>query len=135
MKTVTRTALANVRQNRTRNMISGAAVILTTFLIFMVLTVGYSSVEVRFAGINAYYPPYHAMFRQVSEENARKLEHHNDMEAVGFRTDLGEGVDDDSTILILWMDEPGRKLNKISLAEGAFPGEETERTAMPRLWN
>ena len=49
MKTVTKTALANARQNRTRNMISGAAIILTTLLIFMVLTVGYASVKVRFA--------------------------------------------------------------------------------------
>ena len=53
MKTVTKTALANARQNRTRNMISGAAIILTTLLIFMVLTVGYASVKVRFAAVNA----------------------------------------------------------------------------------
>ena len=72
MKTVTRTALANVRQNRHRNVISGVAIILTTLLIFMVLTVGYASMKVRFAGVNAYYPPYHAMFRQVSEENAQR---------------------------------------------------------------
>lgn len=126
MKTVTKTALANVRQNKTRNVISGIAVILTTLLIFMVLTVGYASVEVRFAGVNAYYPPYHALFRQVSEENAFRLKNHNDMEEVGLRTDLGEGVDDDSTILFLWMDQQARELNKIKLAEGAFPEEERE---------
>lgn len=126
MKTVTKTALANVSQNKTRNAISGIAVILTTLLIFMVLTVGYASVEVRFAGVNAYYPPYHALFRQVSEENAFRLKNHNDMEEVGLRTDLGEGVDDDSTILFLWMDQEARELNKIKLAEGAFPEEERE---------
>lgn len=121
MKTVTKTALANARQNRTRNMISGAAIILTTLLIFMVLTVGYASVKVRFAAVNAYYPPYHAMFRQVSEEDAGKLKSHNDMEEVGLRSDLGEGVDDDSTILFLWMDAQALELNKVELAEGAFP--------------
>ena len=62
MKTVTKTALANVRQNKVRNLISGVAIILTTLLIFMVLTVGYAAVEVRFAAVNAYYPAYHAMF-------------------------------------------------------------------------
>lgn len=131
MKTVTRTALANMRQNRTRNIISGVAIILTTLLIFMVLTVGYSSVEVRFAGVNAYYPPYHAMFRQVSEENALKLKSHNDMEKVGLRTDLGEGVDDDSMILILWLDEQARELNKVGLTEGSFPREGQE-IALPK---
>ena len=126
MKTVTKTALANARQNRTRNMISGAAIILTTLLIFMVLTVGYASVKVRFAAVNAYYPPYHAMFRQVSEEDAGKLKSHNDMEEVGLRSDLGEGVDDDSTILFLWMDAQALELNKVELAEGAFPKEGNE---------
>ena len=53
---------------------------------------------------DAYYPPYHAMFRQVSEEDAGKLKSHNDMEEVGLRSDLGEGVDDDSTICFSgWM--------------------------------
>ena len=121
MKTVTRTALANVRQNRHRNVISGVAIILTTLLIFMVLTVGYASMKVRFAGVNAYYPPYHAMFRQVSEENAQKLKSHNDMEEVGLRSDLGEGVDDDSLILFLWMDDQALELNKIPLTKGEFP--------------
>ena len=120
MKTVTKTALANARQNRTRNMISGAAIILTTLLIFMVLTVGYASVKVRFAAVNAYYPPYHAMFRQVSEEDAGKLKSHNDMEEVGLRSDLGEGVDDDSTILFLWMDAQALELNKIELAQAGI---------------
>lgn len=126
MKTVTRTALANVRQNKTRNVISGVAMILTTLLIFMVLTVGYSSVEIRFAGVNAYYPPYHAMFRQVSEENALKLKVHDDMEKVGLRTDLGQGVDDDATILLLWMDEQAKELAKVKLAKGTFPKEGSE---------
>ena len=126
MKTVTRTALANARQNKHRNVISGAAIILTTLLIFMVLTVGYASVKVRFAGVNAYYPPYHAMFRQVSEENAQKLKSHNDMEEVGLRSDLGEGVDDDSLILFLWMDDQALELNKITLTKGEFPREEKE---------
>ena len=53
MKTVTKTALANVRQNKVRNLISGTAIILTTLLVFMVLTVGNASVAVRFAGVNA----------------------------------------------------------------------------------
>lgn len=126
MKTVTKTALANVRQNKVRNLISGVAIILTTLLIFMVLTVGYAAVEVRFAAVNAYYPAYHAMFRQVSWENAQKLKNHNDLEEVGIRTDLGEGVEDDSTVLFLYMDDAAIRLNKVELAEGSFPQGENE---------
>ena len=121
MKTVTKTALANVRQTKVRNLISGTAIILTTLLVFMVLTVGNASVAVRFAGVNAYYPPYHAMFRQVSEENVQKLSSHNDIEKLGRRIDLGEGVEDDSTVLLMYMDDTALELNRVELSEGTFP--------------
>ena len=121
MKTVTKTALANVRQNKVRNLISGTAIILTTLLVFMVLTVGNAAVAVRFAGVNAYYPPYHAMFRQVSEENVQKLSSHNDIEKLGRRIDLGEGVEDDSTVLLMYMDDTALELNRVELSEGTFP--------------
>lgn len=65
MKTVTKTALANVKQNKGRNFLCGCAIALTTFLIFVVLTVGYGMIRVRLASVDAYYPTYHIMFRQV----------------------------------------------------------------------
>ena len=126
MKTVTKTALANVRQNKHRNIISGIAIILTTLLIFMVLTVGYASISVRFAGVNAYYPTFHGMFRQVPEENAWKLKSHTDMKKVGLRAALGRVMDDDSTILFLWMDAQALELNKVELSAGTFPREGNE---------
>lgn len=49
MKTVTKTALANVKQNKGRNFLCGCAIALTTFLIFVVLTVGYGMIRVRLA--------------------------------------------------------------------------------------
>ena len=53
MKTVTKTALANVKQNKGRNFLCGCAIALTTFLIFVVLTVGYGMIRVQLA----YVPP------------------------------------------------------------------------------
>ena len=79
MNTITRTALANLKQNKSRNILSGIAILLTTLLIFLILTVGYDSITVRFAGVNAYYPTYHVMFRQVSQENADALKSHADI--------------------------------------------------------
>ena len=49
MKTVTKTALANVKQNKGRNFLCGCAIALTTFLIFVVLTVGYGMIRVQLA--------------------------------------------------------------------------------------
>lgn len=128
MNTVTRTALANVKQNKSRNVLSGAAVILTTLLIFIVLTVGYDSITIRFAGVNASYPTYQAMFRQVTQESADALKSHADLETVGLREDFGQVVSggSDTLILMMAMDSEALTLNKVELDEGRFPEKGNE---------
>lgn len=126
MKTVTKTALANVKQNTGRNFLCGCAIALTTFLIFVVLTVGYGMIRVQLASVDAYYPSYHIMFRQVSEKNTKALQVHNDIEEIGLRMDLGQIIDDDATIIMTAMDNNGIRLNKAELEEGTFPKNEKD---------
>lgn len=126
MKTVTKTALANVKQNKGRNFLCGCAIALTTFLIFVVLTVGYGMIRVQLASVDAYYPTYHIMFRQVSEKNTKALQVHNDIEEIGLRMDLGQIIDDDATIIMTAMDNNGIRLNKAELEEGTFPKNEKD---------
>lgn len=126
MKTVTKTALANVKQNKGRNFLCGCAIALTTFLIFVVLTVGYGMIRVQLASVDAYYPTYHIMFRQVSEKNTKALQVHNDIEEIGLRMDLGQIIDDDATIIMTAMDNNGIRLNKAELEEGTFPKSEKD---------
>lgn len=131
MKAVTKTAFANLKLNRTRNIISGVAILLTTLLIFSVLSIGFGAISVEFAAVNEYYPTYHVMYRQVSEENVKKLKAHNLIEDMGIREDFAYGVDDDSDILFLAMDSLGISYNKIELEEGTFPSGEKD-IALPR---
>lgn len=126
MRTVTKTALANVRQNKGRNILSGIAIALTTLLIFVILSVGYASISVRFAAVDAYYPTWHIMYRGVSQENAEALKLHEDIESIGLRGDFGEVPDDDATILLLTMDKKAIELNKMELLEGHFPKEKKD---------
>lgn len=126
MKTVTKTALANFKQNRGRNLLSGIAVALTTFLIFVVLTVGYGMIQARSAAVNEYYPTWHIMYRQVSQENAEKLKLHEGIETLGLREDFGQIVDDDAMIVLISMDDTAVELNKVELAEGTFPRDKNE---------
>ena len=128
MNTITRTALANLKQNKSRNILSGIAILLTTLLIFLILTVGCDSITVRFAGVNAYYPTYHVMFRQVSQENADALKSHADIEAVGLREDFGEVVSGGSDIVIpmIALDTQALALNKVGLEEGSYPTKDNE---------
>lgn len=124
--TVNQIALANFRHNRGRNLLCGIAVMLTTFLIFVVLTVGNAMIGAQRAAVNESYPTWHIMYRQVSEENAEKLKLHSEIETLGMREDFGQIVDDDATIILISMDETGIELNKTELLEGNFPKEKND---------
>ena len=64
-------------------------------------------IRVQLASVDAYYPTYHIMFRQVSEKNTKALQVHNDIEEIGLRMDLGQIIDDDATIIMTAMDNNG----------------------------
>ena len=123
MNTVTKTALANLKQNKSRNILCGVAILLTTLLIFLILNLGTGMVTVQFAGVNRYYPTYHFMFRQVTQENADALKSHDDIETVGLREDFALVPDDNATIIMTALDPDGLKLNNAELEEGDFPSQ------------
>lgn len=126
MKTVTSTALANFKQNKGRNLLSGIAIALTTFLIFVVLTVGFGMISAQRAAVNEFYPTWHMMYRNVPKETADRLNLHRSIEEIGLRADFAEAVSDKATILLLCMDDTALKLNKIKLESGDFPRKENE---------
>ena len=76
--------------------------------------------------VNRYYPTYHFMFRQVSQENADALKSHDDIESIGLREDFAQIPDDDATIIMMALDSEGLALNKVSPEEGSLPLAENE---------
>ena len=52
MKTVTRTAFSNIRANKSRNILTGIAIFLTTLLLFVIPGVGFGVVNLEFAAVN-----------------------------------------------------------------------------------
>lgn len=126
MKTVTSTALANFKQNKGRNLLSAVAIALTTFLIFVVLTIGFGMISTQKAAVNEFYPTWHIMYRSVPKEKADRLRLHSSIEEMGLRADFGQAAADKATILLLCMDDTALKLNKMELESGDFPKKENE---------
>ncbi|MDD3403052.1 MAG: ABC transporter permease [Hespellia sp.] len=126
MRTVTKTALANVRQNKSRNILCGIAIGLTTLLVFVILTLGNGLLQLQEAAVNVYYPTYHVMYRGVNEEGISQLKAYDDIEKIGLREDFGQIPDDDATILMIAMDDKALALSKMELKEGNFPKEEKD---------
>lgn len=126
MHIITATALANLKKNKSRNILIGIAIALTALLITLVPIVGLGVMNVQFATTNELYPTYHAMFRDISQETATKLDHKNELEPIGLREDPGYLVSDDADIIMCYYDATAAKLNKMKLAEGSMPVAEDE---------
>lgn len=126
MKMVTRTAFANMRYHKSKNILTGIAIFLTTVLLFLVPSVGISMLDAQFATVTKLYPSYHALYRNVSDETEQKLTAHRDVGIYGLRSDVGEVVSDNAQTVLYYMDENGLMLNKMELETGTLPTGEEE---------
>lgn len=119
---INQVALANTKYHKGKNLLSGIAIILTSVLVFLITSIGLGVVNVQNAAVNKVYPTWHAMYRQVSEENMGKIAQHDLIGEYGLRQDVGESVlNKDDFILISYLDNGAQKLAKQTFTKGHAP--------------
>ena len=122
MKMINRVALANTKYHKGKNLLSGIAIILTSVLVFLITSIELGVVNVQNAAVNKVYPTWHAMYRQVSEENMGKIAQHDLIGEYGLRQDVGESVlNKDDFVLISYLDNGAQKLAKQTFTKGHAP--------------
>lgn len=126
MKMTTRVAYCNMRHYKSKNILIGIAIILTTLLLFVIPSIGKDMVEVNFAVINKIYPTWHALYRNVDESTVMKLAAHHDVKTYGLRSDAGYMNLEDATFSMMYMDRTGMELYKVKLKEGQLPQKEND---------
>lgn len=126
MKMTTRVAYCNMRHYKSKNILIGIAIILTTLLLFVIPSIGKDRVEVNFAVINKIYPTWHALYRNVDESTVMKLAAHHDVKTYGLRSDAGYMNLEDATVSMMYMDRTGMELYKVKLKEGQLPQKEND---------
>lgn len=126
MKMTTRVAYCNMRHYKSKNILIGIAIILTTLLLFVIPSIGKDMVEVNFAVINKIYPTWHALYRNVNESTVMKLAAHHDVKTYGLRSDAGYMNLEDATVSMMYMDRTGMELYKVKLKEGQLPQKEND---------
>ena len=126
MKMTTRVAYCNMRHYKSKNILIGIAIILTTLLLFVIPSIGKDMVEVNFAVINKIYPTWHALYRNVDESTVMKLAAHHDVKTYGLRSDAGYMNLEDATVSMMYMDRTGMELYKVKLKEGQLPQNEND---------
>ena len=98
-----RIALANMKYHKSKNILTGIAIFLTTMLLFVVPTIGYDMILGERAGINELFPTWHALFREVNEETAQKMAAHHLVKCHGLRSDVGYKKTEDADIAMIDM--------------------------------
>lgn len=121
MNMVNSTALANLRQNKGKNILTGIAVFLTAILIFTISALGLGVADLQLAAVNKIYPSYHAMFRNVDVQTATELSHRAEVDTLGLRQDTAQIVIPDGTAPMIYMDDTALQLGKTELESGEFP--------------
>lgn len=126
MSMVFRIALSNMKYHKSKNILTGIAIFLTTLLLFLVPTMGMDLINGQKAAINELYPTWHALFRNMPEDTVTKLSSHHLVESYGLRSDLGYMVADDAEIAMMYMDAKALDMYQIKLWEGRLPEKENE---------
>ncbi len=126
MRMTTRIALSNMKYYKSKNILIGIAIFLTTLLLFLVPTIGMDMVKMQYALVNEVYPAWHALFRDVDEDTVTRLAAHHDLAEYGLRSDVGMVADDEKKITLLYLDAKGCELYRMKLSEGELPGAENE---------
>lgn len=123
MNIITKTALANLKSNRSRNILIGVAIALTAMLLTTVPTVVFGTIDLRFAAVDNVYPTFHGMFRNVDETSADKMLDDVRLSDIGLREDAAYMICDgtDANISMVYCDDNTVKLNRLKLEEGKMP--------------
>lgn len=126
MKTVTKTALANIRLNRSKNILIGIAISLTTLLLFLIPSIGFGMMDIQYEAINRIYPTYHGMYQKVPTETVEKIKAVKEIEKAGLRCDPGMIPNDEYTIYMTSVDKTCAEFMRFEPSEGHFPEKSDE---------
>lgn len=128
MNIITTTALANLRKNKSKNILIGIAIGLTSFLLTLLPTLVLGQINLEFQAVNKLYPPVHGVYRNVDEKTAADLSKAEDFETLGLREQAGQMYCEDKNIEITMFtyDAAALKLSEIKLKEGKFPKKADE---------
>lgn len=131
MKMVTRIAFDNMKYHKSKNILIGVAIFLTTLLLFVVPTVGKDLIDAEYAAVNEYYPQFHAYYKDVDADTVKELSAHHDIGNFGLRSTVGQLFMEDLglgglSVSMLYLDEEAIELSKEELVEGRLPEQEHE---------
>ncbi|MBR1931779.1 MAG: ABC transporter permease [Lachnospiraceae bacterium] len=125
-----RIAFENMKYHRSKNILTGIAIVLTTLLLFLVPTVGVDMILAQYEMTNENYPTWHACFSDVDQQSVHEISLHHDIKAWGVYSDeiasISHLPDRRTTVGMYYIDENAAELNKVMIIAGKLPEKENE---------
>lgn len=130
MNTITSLARSNIKRDRTRSILVGFSIIMTTMLLTAIASVGYGIIQMNRGNAGEWYGSYYGYMRSVSEEQITEMSRHSEFTEIGKAAFFGT-VDMDRDSYLVWADEEAAEMNNAErdVAEGRYPQAENEIAA------
>ncbi len=129
MKTITQMALSNIKHNRSRSILIGISILLTSCLLMVVGTVGQSIIVNQTENAGVLYGEYEFGLRDVQANELDKISHQANIDYIGVYETVFNTQIPGITASFLYMDENAFKVASIKLDEGEMPKNENEIVA------
>ena len=125
-----RIAFDNMKYHRSKNILTGIAIVLTTLLLFLVPTVGVDMILAQYEMVNEEYPTCHAIFSNVKKQSVNEISLHHDIKEWGVYSEviahLSDLPDRRRAVGMYYIVENAAELNKVELNDGKLPEKDNE---------
>ena len=126
MKTTTKIAVANLKENKSRTLLISISIMLTTMLLTMIALFAYGVMKENKLNSGILYGEHFGGFARAGKEIYEKVRLHGEFYDVGRNGSLAEVSFGEAGGALSYADDTARRLGHVEPAEGKFPVKENE---------
>ena len=126
MKTTTKIAVANLKENKSRTLLISISIMLTTMLLTMIALFAYGVIKENKVNAGIRTGEHFGGFARAGKEVYEKVKIHGEFYDVGRTGSLGEVPLEKADGVLSYADAVARQLGHMEPTEGAFPVKENE---------
>lgn len=135
MKVTTKIAFTNLKQNKSKSILIGITIFLTTVLLAILGLSGRGLIKYNIENASKMYGEYHASYARVNESQLKNIETHAEFKDVGKTAVFANVESANMTGGIGFIDEVATKISNLKLSEGTMPLKENQVVAQKEFFN
>lgn len=135
MKTTAKLAISSLKADKSRTLLTAAAIFLTTMLLTIITLGSAAFVRENKTYAAEKYGEYYGLFSRLTPEQQKKLQLHAQFHNVGWQAYAADGVLKNYQIRFYAMDSVMRMLTHLKEQSGSYPQAENEMIAMREFFN